>query len=91
MIATSASDGRRGHICLGEIRHAVFGDEVVTVDWVTIIVSIQRDARELEVEIVLYPPHMRLLPVKADLPCSTRQLSKTVTGDRSVAARQYGF
>jgi hypothetical protein len=27
---------------------------------------------------LLYPPHMRRLPVKADLPCSTRQLSKTV-------------
>jgi hypothetical protein len=28
---------------------------------------------------LLYPPHMRRLPVKADLPCSTRQLSKTTS------------
>jgi hypothetical protein len=36
---------------------------------------------------LLYPPHMRRLPVKADLPCSTRQLSKTVIHVRSVCCR----
>ena len=39
----------------------------------------------LDVANILYPPHMRRLPVKADLPCSARQLSKTTTQVMSVS------
>jgi hypothetical protein len=40
---------------------------------------------------LLYPPHMRRLPVKADLPWSTRQLSKTVVQVRSSPARSIEY
>jgi hypothetical protein len=78
MVIISASHSRRSVLFFGEVQHAILRDEVVAVDCVEKLVSSCLDIeRPVECHI-LYPPHMRRLPVKADLPCSTRQLSKTI-------------
>jgi len=79
-VSISTSHSRRSDLLFREIRHAVFGYEVVAVDWRTMLsASINHTMRVHDPRDILYPPHMRRLPVKADLPCSTRQLSKTVS------------
>jgi hypothetical protein len=78
MVTVSASHSRSGVLFFGEVQHTILRDEVVAVDCVEKQVSSCLDLKRTVEWNLLYPPHMRRLPVKADLPCSTRQLSKTV-------------